>query len=302
MKKDFCRWCGKEVTDSGFPPHSKERQPFCHNCDEYVPTETRNIPEPKPLMRFSDRMALEEAFCNWAKENGVAQIPMNVAAFIDIHPEWLEKFTMLKEMRARQKRAEELVTPDDGKLRLTLHFDVNYDLGGESADYIKRSLEQLAHRAVGEGLLTGASEATVDDWKASVFERQFNVNGEELSDNDRAELERCRREVYQEEFEKLKKEFEASKGVLSREGTEPNDYVMKEETGAWIRHKNLVAYVRASDDGLAVDITPHVCADETLDVAFSSFDEAKNYECKTCGQYTGGIDEKFCEECEKGGD
>jgi hypothetical protein len=54
------------------------------------------------------------------------------------------------------------------KLRLTL--DVEYDLNGEEAYFLKNNLESLVFRAVGEGLLTAYSEAEVDHWSYKVEE------------------------------------------------------------------------------------------------------------------------------------
>jgi len=194
----------------------------------------------------------------------------------------------------------EVVVDDKGqppadKAHLSLRLDVTYDLDGDSKENMIANLDHFARFLIGEGLLTGVSPATVDSWKASIIEREFNVNGEELSDNDRAEIELGRRKFFESAYADLKKAY---KGVLRIEGEE-NDYVMEEETGVWIRHKNLVAYIRASEDGLAVDITPSVCADETLDCCYTEFEAAKDLECPTCGKYNNdgeGYD-GYCGDC-----
>lgn len=54
------------------------------------------------------------------------------------------------------------------RLRLTL--DVAYDLGGESADEMRNRLYQMVKRAIGEGLLTGYTEATVEEYSVEVKE------------------------------------------------------------------------------------------------------------------------------------
>ena len=54
------------------------------------------------------------------------------------------------------------------KLRLTL--DVEYELNGEEVYFLKNNLESLVFRAVGEGLLTGHSEAEVEYWTYEVEE------------------------------------------------------------------------------------------------------------------------------------
>jgi hypothetical protein len=54
------------------------------------------------------------------------------------------------------------------KLRLTL--DVLYDPQGVSSDWLKSQLHYIVDNALWEGLLTGASDATVEDWSADVVE------------------------------------------------------------------------------------------------------------------------------------
>lgn len=54
------------------------------------------------------------------------------------------------------------------KLRLTL--DVEYELNGEEACFLKNNLESLVFRAMGDGLLTGDSDAEVECWTCEVEE------------------------------------------------------------------------------------------------------------------------------------
>ena len=51
-------------------------------------------------------------------------------------------------------------------LRLTL--DVRYFLNGENAEEMARRLEQMCHHAIGEGMLTGETEAEVDEFSIDV--------------------------------------------------------------------------------------------------------------------------------------
>jgi len=76
---------------------------------------------------------------------------------------------------------------------------------------------------------------------------------------------------------------EETKGVLRLE-QEDNDYELPEGT-VWIRHKNLVVWIRANESGVTVDITPKVCAEKTLDCCNADFDDAKEFECTECGKY-----------------
>jgi len=89
------------------------------------------------------------------------------------------------------------------------------------------------------------------------------------------------------------------------------DLVLKDGVrSVWIEVGDLVVYLRRtfttdpSDPekevplGVAVDITPMVCAEETLDCCSATFEDAKDFECKNCGKYTGGVDYDFCEDCD----
>jgi hypothetical protein len=51
-------------------------------------------------------------------------------------------------------------------LRLTI--DVWYDLNTESQDTVIKHLEQLPMFLAGEGLLSGDTDALVDEWKSGV--------------------------------------------------------------------------------------------------------------------------------------
>lgn len=52
--------------------------------------------------------------------------------------------------------------PDLVKVRLTL--DVIYRLNGEDATEMASNLQRMCERAIGEGMLTGASDAEVDEY------------------------------------------------------------------------------------------------------------------------------------------
>lgn len=54
------------------------------------------------------------------------------------------------------------------QLRLTL--DVSYCLNGETAAAMRLLLSKLVYRAIGEGLLTGESEAEVEEYSIKVLD------------------------------------------------------------------------------------------------------------------------------------
>ncbi len=54
--------------------------------------------------------------------------------------------------------------------RLTLQLTVDYDLRGVDPADMAANLQRLVERAIGEGLLTGETEAEVDTWSGRVIE------------------------------------------------------------------------------------------------------------------------------------
>lgn len=55
-------------------------------------------------------------------------------------------------------------------LTLKLTVTVQYDTHGVDPEYLKRNLASALETAMGEGLLTGSSEAEVDDYSIKVSE------------------------------------------------------------------------------------------------------------------------------------
>lgn len=66
-------------------------------------------------------------------------------------------------------------------LKLRLVLDVQYDLNGEDPVGLANYLHRLVQRAVGDGLLTGSSEATVDTYSHSVVELPEPLSEEVLA-------------------------------------------------------------------------------------------------------------------------
>lgn len=56
------------------------------------------------------------------------------------------------------------------KLKLRLTVDITYDLNGEDPGVLERYLEKMVSRAIGDGLLTGASDAEVETHEVRVDE------------------------------------------------------------------------------------------------------------------------------------
>ncbi len=219
MERTICKRCGKEVHVKGFPPGSKEAQPFCHNCDEYVPTETKEVPEPDPE-----------------------------------------------------------------KLHLSLRIDVAYDLNGMIKEDMKENLRFLAAYTIDKGMLTQDTSATVDEWTAHVHERRNVKADAELSDHDRAEVERCRRELAEEAYEKLKAKVE--KSPLRRVTDGENDFVMDGADGVWIGIDNISVWVRRTKDGVDVQLSPTKCENHTqMDTCSALFAHAAEYKCPVCGEF-----------------
>lgn len=73
-----------------------------------------------------------------------------------------------------KEAARELVN-----VRLTL--DVTYDLNGENAVEMLRNLELMCQRAIGNGMLTGESDAEVESYEVKVFVKPKPLDEDELT-------------------------------------------------------------------------------------------------------------------------
>lgn len=66
-------------------------------------------------------------------------------------------------------------------LRATLTLDVTYLLNGASPEVVLENLRQLCDRAIGEGMLTGYSEAEVDEYTVNVTAYQADLDEDQLT-------------------------------------------------------------------------------------------------------------------------
>ena len=171
---------------------------------------------------------------------------------------------------------------DEQVARIELRLDVTYNLNDESKEDMIRHLQAMIASAIGRSRLTGDTSAEVDSWKAIVLEKR-NVDADaELSDHDRAEVERCRREVAEEAYAKLKKVVENGP-LRSKEGAEANDYILRDGTSVWIEVDNISVYVRRTEDGVAVELFPLKGESQhQLDSCKASFEAAAVWICPQC--------------------
>lgn len=69
--------------------------------------------------------------------------------------------------------------PEMITLRLTM--DVTYNLNGENANTMAARLKQMCERAILEGMLTGATNAEVNDYSMSAVIKQEPVSEDEIA-------------------------------------------------------------------------------------------------------------------------
>lgn len=70
------------------------------------------------------------------------------------------------------------MTNETTKVRLTL--DVTYNLNGESAAEMASRLREMCERSIGEGMLTGATDAELDEYAINV-EIQPEIQPEDVT-------------------------------------------------------------------------------------------------------------------------
>ena len=51
----------------------------------------------RPILLFSDRLKIEELYLDWAKKNGVADMPNSVVAFLQGH-NWLNEEKIVEDL------------------------------------------------------------------------------------------------------------------------------------------------------------------------------------------------------------
>lgn len=73
-------------------------------------------------------------------------------------------------------------TTNDQTLSARLTLDVSYQLNGVPPEEMRRLLNSLVERAVGEGLLTGHTAATVEEYSMSVVMLPEPLDEDELTD------------------------------------------------------------------------------------------------------------------------
>lgn len=67
------------------------------------------------------------------------------------------------------------------KLKLRLTVDVTYDLNGEDPGVLERHLENMVFRAIGDGMLTGASDAEVETHEIRIDEVPEMLDEKEIA-------------------------------------------------------------------------------------------------------------------------
>jgi len=177
-----------------------------------------------------------------------------------------------------QEASRELTT-------LSLRLDVAYDLNGMTAKDMKQVLEHLVANAICNGMLTGDTPAEADAWDTQITEIgpiAPIVADAQLSDRDLAEVERCRREAYAEEYTAVKATLdEIETGALTH--NQERDYTLKEDqTSCWITVDNLSVYVHRTDEGVIADILPRKGeAGDPIASCYAFFTEGSIF-CRVC--------------------
>jgi hypothetical protein len=302
MEITVCGWCGKEVTDKAFPPGSKEAQPFCHNCDSYVPTKTEEIHSKWNLDAIQFPRLLDELAAI-----GVPQLLKE--------GEWdaLEESMDLPRERIMELFGRASTAWQNIKNGVLRNIDADSELTGHDRAEVERCRKEVyaeEYEKLKEKL-KAYEDPDPDHFhdEQKPFEEKFDqmikavIEGRWDDANRLGEFLGKMRSAFSAFIGSIVLKYKSKIKALPlrlKEGQSDNDLLWNNEDGGiWIEIDNLVVYVRRADDGVAVDITPVVCAEETLDCCSARFEDAKDYECEKCGRYTGGIDEEFCEECEE---
>jgi hypothetical protein len=159
------------------------------------------------------------------------------------------------EMRARKSLASYEETAEKGgnldeKLHLTLRLDVTYDPNGVKKEWLEAALHDVVKYAMSNGMLTGPSEAEVDEWSANVSETKEGALIHDVNAGDGA------------------------------------DYTLKDDhNSCWITVGDLSVYVhRGGDPGVIVDIYGHGGEMEEPLASCYAFESEAHEMCEECGE------------------
>ena len=79
---------------------------------------------------------------------------------------------------------------ESNRVTLRLTLDITYDLKGENAGEMAKNLRRMCERAIGEGILTGESDAEVEEDSMEVVIQPEELTEDELADFMRQRIER----------------------------------------------------------------------------------------------------------------
>lgn len=79
-------------------------------------------------------------------------------------------------------RTAEVAAAETDTVSVRLTLDVSYSLNGEAAKTMAANLRRMCERAIGEGLLTGASDAEVDEYAIAVAVRPAPLDEDTVAD------------------------------------------------------------------------------------------------------------------------
>ena len=79
---------------------------------------------------------------------------------------------------------------ESNRVTLRLTLDITYDLKGENAGEMAKNLRRMCERAIGEGMLTGESDAEVEEDSMEVVIQPEELTEDELADFMRQRIER----------------------------------------------------------------------------------------------------------------
>lgn len=71
---------------------------------------------------------------------------------------------------------------ESNRVTLRLTLDITYDLKGENAGEMAKNLRRMCERAIGEGILTGESDAEVEEDSMEVVIQPEELTEDELAD------------------------------------------------------------------------------------------------------------------------
>jgi hypothetical protein len=121
----------------------------------------------------SDEIGLE--CVDWDGPCEVFGLTDSIAEFFELGEEDDSRFLMERITQAQLDEARDAYLVESDTISLVLELSVTYQLNGVNPESMRHYLEDMVRHAIGEGMLTGSSDAEVDSYGVHVYRKMVET-------------------------------------------------------------------------------------------------------------------------------